>query len=72
MIKSVSWEHSSWIPIRFGFGNVIASLSAESTILLTLIYGIGTALPVIGFAVLIATGSNKLGTAFNAMGRVER
>ncbi len=36
------------------FGNVMASLSAGSTILLPLLYGIGTALPVIGFAVLIA------------------
>jgi cytochrome c biogenesis protein CcdA len=54
------------------FGNVKASLSAGSTILLPLLYGIGTALPVIGFAVLIAVGSNKLGQTFNAVSKTER
>ncbi|QEG37070.1 aromatic aminobenezylarsenical efflux permease ArsG family transporter [Bythopirellula goksoeyrii] len=54
------------------FGNVMASLSAGSTILLPLLYGIGTALPVIGFAVLIALGSKKLGEAFNAVSKTER
>lgn len=53
------------------FGNVMASLSAGSTIALPLLYGVGTALPVIAFAVLIAMGSQKLGSAFNAVGRVE-
>ncbi len=54
------------------FGNVMASLSAGSTILLPLLYGIGTALPVIGFAMLIALGSKKLGEAFNAVSKTER
>lgn len=54
------------------FGNVMASLSAGSTILLPLLYGIGTALPVIGFAVLIALGSKKLGEAFTAVSKTER
>lgn len=53
------------------FGNVMASLQAGSSIALPLLYGIGTALPVIVFAVLIAVGSQKLGTAFNAIGKVE-
>lgn len=53
------------------FGNVMASLSAGSTIALPLLYGVGTALPVIAFAVLIAVGSQKLGSVFNAVGRVE-
>ena len=54
------------------FGNVMASLEAKSTFALPLIYGVGTALPVIGFAVLLAAGSNKLGAAFNAVGKIER
>jgi cytochrome c biogenesis protein CcdA len=54
------------------FGNVMASLSTGSTILLPLLYGIGTALPVIGFAVLIAIGSKKLGETFNAVSKTER
>lgn len=53
------------------FGNVMSSLSAGSTIALPLLYGVGTALPVIAFAVLIAVGSQKLGGVFNAVGRVE-
>lgn len=54
------------------FGNVMASLSAGSTIVLPLLYGIGTALPVIGFAVLIAIGSKSLGKTFNAVSKLER
>jgi len=54
------------------FGNVMASLSAGSTILLPLLYGIGTALPAIGFALLIALSSKKLGEAFNAVSKTER
>jgi cytochrome c biogenesis protein CcdA len=54
------------------FGNVMASLSAGSTILLPLLYGIGTALPVVGFALLIAAGSKKLGQAFNSVSKAER
>ena len=53
------------------FGNVMASLSAGSTILLPLLYGVGTALPVIAFAILIAVGSKKLGKAFNAVSKTE-
>ncbi|TWT74586.1 Cytochrome C biogenesis protein transmembrane region [Posidoniimonas polymericola] len=54
------------------FGNVMASVSAGSTTLLPLLYGVGTALPVIGFSVLIALGSQKLGQAFNAVSKTER
>ena len=53
------------------FGNVMASIGAESTLILPLLYGIGTALPVIVFAVLIAVGSQKLGQAFGAVSQVE-
>lgn len=53
------------------FGNVMSSLKAESTIILPLLYGIGTALPVIVFAILIAFGSQALGKTFNAVSKVE-
>ncbi|MCO6043934.1 aromatic aminobenezylarsenical efflux permease ArsG family transporter [Aeoliella sp. ICT_H6.2] len=54
------------------FGNVMASLSAGSIVLLPVLYGVGTALPVIGFAALIAVGSKKLGEAFQAVSKTER
>lgn len=54
------------------FGNVMASLGAGSNVALPLLYGIGTALPVIVFALLIALGSKKLGQAFGAVSKVER
>jgi cytochrome c biogenesis protein CcdA len=53
------------------FGNVVASLGAGSTFALPLLYGVGTALPVIVFALLIAIGSKKLGQAFGAVSKVE-
>lgn len=53
------------------FGNVIASLNAGSTVTLPLLYGVGTALPVILFAMLIGLGSQSLGKAFNAVSKIE-
>lgn len=54
------------------FGNIMTSLSSGSMFFLPLLYGIGTALPVIGFAVLIAVGSQKLSQTFNAVGKAEK
>jgi cytochrome c biogenesis protein CcdA len=53
------------------FGNVMASLKVGSSVALPMLYGIGTALPVIVFAFLLAVGSQKLGSAFNAVGKIE-
>lgn len=53
------------------FGNVMASLKAGSSVALPMLYGVGTALPVIVFAFLLAVGSQKLGSAFNAVGKIE-
>ncbi len=53
------------------FGNVMASVNAGSTITLPLLFGVGTALPVIIFAVLIAVGSKVLGKAFKTVSKVE-
>jgi cytochrome c-type biogenesis protein len=47
------------------------SFNVGSSVLLPLLYGIGTALPVIAFAGMIAFGSHKLGTAFNMVSKVE-
>ena len=54
------------------FGNVMTSLSAGSTFWLPLLYGVGTALPVLAFALLLAIGSKQLGRAFNAVSKTER
>jgi cytochrome c biogenesis protein CcdA len=54
------------------FGNIMASLSTGSSVTMPLLYGIGTALPVIVFAVPIALGSQALGKAFGAVSRFER
>jgi cytochrome c biogenesis protein CcdA len=54
------------------FGNTIGlCLPHQSRVALPLVYGIGTALPVVVFAVLIALGVRSLGKAFNVLRRVE-
>lgn len=53
------------------FGSVMASLNVKSTITLPLLYGVGTALPVIVFAAAIALGSQALGKAFSAVSKIE-
>ncbi len=54
------------------FGSLIPlSLSLNSKCLLPALYGLGTALPVIVFAVLIATSAAQLGRAFNILSKVE-
>lgn len=53
------------------FGNVMTSVKAESLFTLPLLYGVGTALPVIAFAIVIAVGSQTLGKAFSAVTVVE-
>jgi len=54
------------------FGSLVP-LAADrgSPLLLPLVYGVGTALPVAGFAVLLATGSGWLGTAIKHVQSVE-
>ncbi len=65
----------SFCPVSAGlFFGVLIPLSAanESTFLLPLLYGIGTAAPVIVFALLIAFASQKLGKAFDRLTQIER
>lgn len=53
------------------FGNIMSSLEADSTITMPLCYGIGTALPVLVFAVLIAQSAQAVGKTFNVLSKVE-
>jgi len=65
----------SFCPVSAGlfFGALIPlSLQHESRLLLPLLYGIGTSLPVVFFAFLIAFASGHLGKAFNRLTQVER
>ncbi|MEZ5359962.1 MAG: aromatic aminobenezylarsenical efflux permease ArsG family transporter [Candidatus Zixiibacteriota bacterium] len=54
------------------FGSLIPlAIATESAVILPVTYGIGTAVPVIIFAFLIAFGAQKVGKAFNALTKIE-
>ena len=54
------------------FGSLLPlALEAESPVLLPTLYGLGTALPVIAFSVLVAAGAQGLGRAFKRVAQVE-
>jgi cytochrome c biogenesis protein CcdA len=59
---SAAWFFGSLIPL---------SVKVRSSVTLPSIYGIGTALPVMVFAVLIALSARSLGKAFNAVAKIE-
>ncbi|MGD0093807.1 MAG: aromatic aminobenezylarsenical efflux permease ArsG family transporter [Planctomycetota bacterium] len=55
------------------FGLLIPScLQHHDAVLLPFLYALGTTLPVIGFAALLAFAAHRIGTAFNALTVVER
>lgn len=55
------------------FGSLIPmSIERESAFLLPLVFGIGTSLPVVIFALLIALGVNWIGSLFNHLSIAER
>lgn len=65
----------SFCPISaalFFGGLVPLALKHQSGVLFPLFYGVGTALPVIVFAVLLATGARFVGAAFNRLTQVEK
>lgn len=65
----------SFCPVSAGlfFGGLIPlAAGAGSRVLLPAVYGIGTGLPVLVFAVLIATGAHGVGRAFNALTAIDR
>ena len=55
------------------FGSLVPlATTAGSAVFLPLLYGVGTALPVVVFALLVATGARSLGRVFDAVTAVER
>jgi cytochrome c biogenesis protein CcdA len=65
----------SFCPVSAGlfFGSLIPlSATYRSTILLPSVYGIGTGLPVVLFAVLVGLGAHQVGKAFDMLKAFER
>ena len=65
----------SFCPISAGlfFGGLIPlAMERQSTVLMPTLYGIGTALPVVVFAVFIAFGAHHVGKAFDRLSQIER
>ena len=65
----------SFCPISAGlyFGSLIPlSISARSPVVIPALFGLGTGLPVVVFAAMIALGARGIGQAFNLIARVER
>jgi cytochrome c biogenesis protein CcdA len=55
------------------FGSLIPlAVQHRSYVLMPTVYGIGTALPVVGFAIIIAVGARYLGDIFNRLAVFER
>jgi len=64
----------SFCPVSAGlfFGSLIPlSLKYETSVLLPLIYGIGTALPVLAFALVIGISANYVGKIYNKLAKFE-
>ena len=54
------------------FGSLVPlSLKVNSSVTLPIVYGVGTALPVMVFAVLLATSAQSVGKAYNALAKIE-
>jgi cytochrome c biogenesis protein CcdA len=55
------------------FGSLIPlAVNHQSSVVMPIVYGIGTALPVVVFAALIALGAKWVGTAFNRLSLFEK
>ena len=54
------------------FGSLVPlSLKVNSSVVLPAVYGVGTALPVMVFAVLLATSAQSVGKAYNVLAKIE-
>lgn len=54
------------------FGSLVPlSLKVNSSVVLPAMYGVGTALPVMVFAVILATSAQAVGTAYNVLTKIE-
>jgi len=55
------------------FGSLIPlAVDHNSSVVMPIVYGIGTALPVVAFAILFVLGARWVGTAFNKIGIFEK
>lgn len=55
------------------FGSLIPlAVDYQSSVMMPTVYGVGTALPVVAFAVLIAIGAKWVGSAFNKISAFEK
>lgn len=65
----------SFCPVSAGLffaGLIPLAVKAESRVLLPTLYGVGTAVPVLVFAILIAFSAERLGKAFDRLTQIER
>ena len=65
----------SFCPVSAGlfFGALIPlAINADSRVLLPAVYGVGTGLPVVLFAVLLAVGAHWVGRAFHVLTAIDR
>ena len=54
------------------FGSLVPlSLKVNSSVVLPAVYGVGTALPVMVFAVILATSAQSVGKAYNVLAKIE-
>jgi cytochrome c biogenesis protein CcdA len=64
----------SFCPVSAGlfFGGLLPlALKHESAVMMPVVYGLGTSLPVVIFAFLMAGGSSYVGRAFNSLTQIE-
>jgi len=61
------------VSAAFFFGSLLPlAVEQRSPVLLPALFGIGTAIPVLGFAVAIALGAKSLGKVFGKLAKIER
>ena len=61
------------VSAAFFFGSLLPlAVEQQSPVLLPALFGIGTAIPVLGFAVAIALGAKSLGKVFGKIAKIER
>ena len=54
------------------FGSLVPlAVTHESSVLLPCLYGVGTALPVVVFSVIIAFVTNRVSKVFNSLAKIE-
>jgi len=58
--------------VAFFLATLMVSIEADSRLLPAAAYGVGSALPVVVFAFLIAFAAHRVAGAFHAIARVER